>query len=127
MSGLICITRESATGARVMPVVTGVLVGVALGGSGVKVDVLVGVLVAVGDGPMVGVLVGVGVGVLVAVLVGVGLGPVVGVIVGVFVGGTGVLVGVDPVANVNTSSGGKFPSRESKDTPFVLSGKSTKL
>ena len=79
------------------PVLTDVLVGV---------DVFIGVPVAVG------------------VLLGVAEGPSVGTVVAV-----GVLVGVDvgPDAKVNTSCGGEVPSLEWKETPSVLSGKSTKL
>jgi len=64
-------------------VLVGVLVGVAVGGTGVLVGVLVGVAVG-GTGVLVGVLVGVAVG---------GTGVLVGVLVGVAVG-TGVFVGV---------------------------------
>lgn len=88
-------------------VAVGVLVGVSVGSG-----VLVGVLVAAGAGVSVGVNVGVAVGGLVGVAVG----------VGVFVG-----VGVGTEAKVNTSCGGGLPSREVKVTPFVLSGRSTKL
>lgn len=79
---------------------TGVFVGVgvAVGGTGVFVGVGVavggtgvGVFVGVGEG--VGVLVGVAVGVAVAV----GTGVLVDVGTGVFVGGTGVLVGEEPL------------------------------
>ena len=101
---------------------------------GVEVDVLTGVLLAVGV--FVGVDVAdVGTGVDVTSLVGVGVavggkGVKVAVFVGVKVGrleGVMVGVGVGSSTNVITNSGGRFPSLESNTTALLCSGKSTKL
>ena len=107
-------------------VIVEVLVGVAVG-KGIFVGVMVGVLDGVGDGPGVGVFVRVLVDVIVGgrdVFVGVGVCVAVGGVVPV-----GVIVGVEagPSMYVTSSSGGRFPSRESNRTPFELSGRSTKL
>jgi hypothetical protein len=98
------------------------------------VEVLKGVLVAVGRLVGVAVLVGVGEGPTVAVFVGVPVGVFVPVAVEVLVAvavavGVPVLVGVavGPEANVSTSCGGEVPSREWKEAPSVLSGNTAKL